>query len=206
MSYVTADEIKQALAEAADEFGDDHDDAFDAVGAAATAAVERYTDRVWTVTASQPRTFSPNGPYRSVLSIDEAQSVTAVKVYDAFPSAVATTLTLGTDYALAGRNCGPAGIVSGGVGAIETIFRTSGYWPFLDTAGTVEVTGTWGASQQPPDDVKRATLILACRLFQRRDAVLGLSGGGVDGLAVRLSRTDPDVLFLLQSRRRWSIG
>ena len=43
-----------------------------------------------------------------------------------------------------------------------------------------------------------ATKMLAARLLKRVwEAPLGIAGMGVDGIAVRVSRTDPDVMMLL---------
>lgn len=67
-------------------------------------------------------------------------------------------------------------------------------WSILD--GRVTLTGKFGWAT-PPGPVHRANLILAQRLFKRREASFGLSSAGVETQAVRLSYTDPDVAKML---------
>lgn len=72
------------------------------------------------------------------------------------------------------------------------------------TAGTLIVSTTAAAAYIPPLDSERrklAALILAARLWKRRDSPLGLLGGGEFG-AVRLGFKDPDVELLLVGLRR----
>lgn len=61
----------------------------------------------------------------------------------------------------------------------------------------VRVTGKFGWSDVP-DVVKQATGILAARLVKRaREAPFGVTAIGADSVAMRVSRTDPDVDALL---------
>jgi hypothetical protein len=67
-------------------------------------------------------------------------------------------------------------------------------WSMLD--GRITLTGKYGW-ETTPGPVHRANLILAERLFKRREAPFGLASAGVDTTAVRLSRSDPDVAAML---------
>lgn len=71
-------------------------------------------------------------------------------------------------------------------------------------AGTVEVTARWGWAAVPMD-VENACLILATRLFKRKDSAEGVIGFNDFG-SVRLSRTDPDAVALLNRYRRVGVG
>lgn len=66
------------------------------------------------------------------------------------------------------------------------------WWPPL-----VRVTGQFGWPAVPAP-VKEATTILATRLLRRaREAPFGVVGLGIDNTAVRISKVDADVAFLL---------
>jgi hypothetical protein len=56
-----------------------------------------------------------------------------------------------------------------------------------------------------PDGVFRATIMLAARLFKRRESTDGVAGFGEFG-AVRVTAVDPDVENLLAPYRRWGIA
>jgi hypothetical protein len=61
---------------------------------------------------------------------------------------------------------------------------------------TVRVTGRWGWSQVP-DNVGQAALLLAARLWARKDTPLGLEGGFGEMGPVYIAKGDPDVARLL---------
>lgn len=67
-------------------------------------------------------------------------------------------------------------------------------WTFGDR-DRVRVTAKWGFPAIPPQ-VVQATLILAARLYRRKDTPEGVLGSAEWG-TVRLSRTDPDVAELV---------
>lgn len=60
----------------------------------------------------------------------------------------------------------------------------------------VRVTARWGWSQIP-DDVAEAAVIKSVGLFKRKDSPLGIQGFADFG-AVRIGRSDPDVMSLLR--------
>jgi hypothetical protein len=68
---------------------------------------------------------------------------------------------------------------------------------FTCLPSSVAVTGQFGWPAVPAQVIE-ATTILATRLLRRaREAPFGVVGLGIDGAAVRISRFDPDVGFLL---------
>jgi hypothetical protein len=73
--------------------------------------------------------------------------------------------------------------------AIETLFRVNGWWPLWGVQ-RVRVTATWGWPAVP-EEIKNATILLASRLFRRKDSPEGVKGFGDLGV-VRVSRYDPD--------------
>ena len=70
----------------------------------------------------------------------------------------------------------------------------------------MRVSGVFATTATAPPDIERAALLLAARLFGRREATLGFVGGGSETGAVRLARSDPDVYTLLQRRKRYGFG
>jgi hypothetical protein len=69
----------------------------------------------------------------------------------------------------------------------------------LDEA-TVRVTGTFGWPSVP-DAIKQATILLSIRIFKRLDSPLAVAGFGDLG-AVRVGRSDPDVMAMIAPYRR----
>lgn len=82
----------------------------------------------------------------------------------------------------------PENATANGV-AIETIRRTYGFWP-LTGYRQVRVTATWGWPAVP-DDIAEATLLLAARLFRRKDSPEGVAGSPMTG-QLYVSRYDSD--------------
>ena len=65
---------------------------------------------------------------------------------------------------------------------------------------SVEVTAKWGWPSVP-DPVKQATLMLSARLYGRKASPMGVIGVGDFG-PVRISRSDPDIAYLLMDYKR----
>lgn len=68
----------------------------------------------------------------------------------------------------------------------------------------VRVTAKWGFPAVP-DDVVQATLLLAARLYKRKDSVGGTLGSDAVGF-IRVSRVDPDVQALLSPFAVLTVG
>jgi hypothetical protein len=70
------------------------------------------------------------------------------------------------------------------------------YVPIPGRKAYVQVTARWGWPAVPAS-VQQACLILATRMYKRRDAWNGVAGFDAQGAVVRLSPMDPDVGALL---------
>jgi hypothetical protein len=79
---------------------------------------------------------------------------------------------------------------------VTSLLKVGGTWP-AGAGRRVRVTARWGWPAIP-DGVHEATLILAARLFKRKDSPEGVLGSSEWGV-IRLSRTDPDVYGLIQN-------
>ncbi|HET6504614.1 MAG TPA: head-tail connector protein [Amycolatopsis sp.] len=73
--------------------------------------------------------------------------------------------------------------------AIETLLRVNGCWPLWGSQ-RVRVTAKWGWPAVP-EEIKNATILLAARLFRRKDSPEGVKGFSDLGV-VRVSKYDPD--------------
>lgn len=79
---------------------------------------------------------------------------------------------------------------------ITSLLRLGGAWP-SGGGQRVQVTARWGWPAVP-DGVEEATLILASRLFKRKDSPEGILGSAEWGV-IRVSRKDPDVYGLIEN-------
>jgi len=70
------------------------------------------------------------------------------------------------------------------------------YFPVNVEKG-VQITGTWGYSATAPEPVKEACLILAARLYKRKDAPFGVTGPNQFGEMTIIDKFDSDVRMLL---------
>lgn len=77
---------------------------------------------------------------------------------------------------------------------IEGIVQPVGIWIQLP-GSRVRITAQWGWPAVP-DDIQQATLILARRLFNRKDSPSGVMG--TPDWVVNLAKSDPDVVMLTQ--------
>lgn len=79
--------------------------------------------------------------------------------------------------------------------AVTGLYLDGASWLSLGSTERVRVTARWGWPAVP-DQIVEATLILATRLYKRKDSPEGVLGSAEWG-TVRLSRTDPDVAELV---------
>jgi hypothetical protein len=80
---------------------------------------------------------------------------------------------------------------------------SSTVYAFTPNVTEVTITGLFGWSEDVPPNVTQATKILASRLLKRvREAPFGIAGAGMDGMPVRVSKSDPDVNLLLNPYSR----
>lgn len=185
--YVTDERLKASLSitDAA------VDDLLDLAREAASRAVDAYCGRRFYQDASaSARTYRMAGRLVStddgeVLLVDDISTATGLIVEvgnttDGW-TVVTSEVELTPDNALArGR-------------AAEGLLRP--YWPQASRATRVRVTARWGWAAVPPE-VAEAALILAGRLYKRKDSPEGVMGSSEWGV-IRVSRTDPDVASLL---------
>ncbi len=135
--------------------------------------------------ASDTRIYAPRDSF--VTEIDDLVTLTTLKT-SSDADGVFDVEWEPKDYQLEPLN----GIV-GGIPSPTTQIRVTDEYLFVTDGGeaTVEVTGTFGWPEIPVQ-IQQATLILASRLFERRNSPLGVAGFGDLG-AVRVSKIDADI-------------
>lgn len=201
MAYTTTADVKAQL----DITTDTEDDRIDDAIEAAEAQVNAWTGRVWeTPAADESRYFRPLFPWGREVRIGAAQSITTVSELagGSWSDLASSAWQAGGD----GVDPTAAAVASGSAGAIQWLWRLGGGWPWESRISTVRVAGKFAYRSTPPPDISEATMIWAARLYERRDAPLGFSSGGLDGGSMRLSRMDPDVHTLLQPHRRLTLA
>jgi hypothetical protein len=166
----------------------------------ASRAVDDYCSRplrrFWLDPTATIRTYRPD--HQWCADVDDIGSATglAVKTDTAGDGTWATTWTIGTDFQLEPLNAA----ANGGAYAFRKIVAIgSKTFPTLSGSGgqrpTLQVTARHGWSQVP-DPVREATLLMAARLYRRKDAPFGVAGFDDFG-PVRITRQDSDVVALL---------
>lgn len=190
--YVTVEELQRHI----DAGGDASFAAGDyALMELAIEAASRWIDEMTGARfygAAETRIYT--APWYDLLYIDDATTITAVKTDDD-GDGVYETEWAATDYVPEPRGAGQLGRPYRQI----RIAREGRYsWPRID--GGVEVTATFGYGG-PPAVVRQACLLVAHRLYRRKDAIFGVAGTPGLGVTVVQAKitADSDVMALLQA-------
>jgi len=178
--YITLNLLKSSLS-----IDDNIDDEFlELAIESASRQIDQACERQFFQT-SATRIYAPRDPY--VCEIDDLLSLTSLKSSSDADGTFDITFQP-KDYQLEPLN----GIV-GGIESPSTRIRVTDEYLFVTDGGeaTVQVEGTFGWDAIPVQ-IQQATLILASRLFERRNSPLGVAGFGDLG-AIRVSKIDADI-------------
>lgn len=171
------------------------DDLLDLARAAASEAVNRHTGRKFYRTAETTRTLTPRVARGSFGSVLLTPDIATLATLSTGSGASYAAWTAGTYEPVYFEDDDSATTIVG--------FRSVGSaWP--TGSGRVRITAQWGWAAVPPA-VEQATLILASRLFKRKDSPEGVAGSAEWG-GIRLTRSDPDVARLLARYTLAAIG
>ena len=195
--YLELEEFKETLSLDGTTFADG--DARKALSAASRAIDNVCGRRFYPDTdANQVRLYTPRSGF---VRIDDLVTLTTFKTDDGGDGTYENTWA-STDYVLHPIN-GPAD----GVPYTKINRHPSGTYSFPTFyPNSVQVTGKFGWAAAPAPIVD-ATQILASRLVKRRrEAPFGIAGVGLDGTAVRIAATDPDVQELVAPYVRSPFG
>lgn len=180
--YASLPQVKSQLSKDTE---DDRDDLIEVAIRAASRKIDRLCGRrFYPDLIVSARTFPVAGrtfaaPYGTGLYVDDISSLNGLAIaggsYGNFSSPLTTYYT-GPDNALVyGR---PITYLAGDAG-------------FYSSVNSVQVTARWGWPTIP-DEVEAATILLAARLYRRKDSPQGVISSA-DWGSVRVSRVDPDV-------------
>ena len=190
--YVALSELKTALGIS----GSGDDDFLNLGIDAAEQAINDLCGRKFTADGSaSARTYRAQG-YLAVTDDISTLTGLVVKTDTSADGTFDTTWTASTDYQVEPLNNIAKGRSVNNLRAIGSYtFPVYG-----DGQVSVEVTAKWGWPAVP-DTVKQAALMLASRLYGRKASPMGVIGVGDFG-PVRISRSDPDIAFLLMDYKR----
>lgn len=187
MGYVTVAELRGEIQNASFEDSTEDPTYADVIDAA-SKAIDDYCGRTFVVpTQATARLFRPTRTLTAVDDLDDIASTTDLAV--AVDTSASGSFTATTDYAAETNRDG-----------MVVAIRSTVFFPYSSVRPrTIQVTARWGWPATP-DPVKRACLIWATRLVNRRNSPTGIVGFGEYG-GVRLSTVDPDVRSLLAPYR-----
>lgn len=143
--------------------------------------------------AATARVYQPQGHLvwrggSQILLTDEISTTTSLVIATGTTSGTTWTTVASTGYEL--QYSSPLG----DAGPITGALRSQACWAYAAT-DRIQVTAKWGYPSVP-EDIAEAALILACRLFKRKDSPEGVLGSADWGV-MRVARADPDVAALL---------
>lgn len=188
--YLELEEMRQALSQT----GTFADPTFGRAIKAASRGIDNVCDRrFWLDTdANQVRYYTPLSS--RLVMVDDVVTVTSVQVDQDGDGTFEETWTANTEYLAEPLN---AAADSRPFTRFEA--HPASGMTFPSYPRSVKVTGRFGWPEVP-SEIIQATSILAHILFRReRDAPFGIQTGGIDGAAVRIARTDPQVGMLTAS-------
>lgn len=163
----------------------------------ASRSIDQHCRRNFYVdSATSSRVFRPEG--WDLVYVDDIATTTGLVVEtDTSDNGTFDTTWATTDYELDPPN----GISSSGEAWPFTAIKAvdSRRFPY-GRRSTVRVTATWGWAAAPPS-IEQACLLLAARIYRRRQSPEGVIGFGEFG-AVRLTRQDADVADLLMPYKK----
>jgi len=194
--YVTLQEVKASAELTGMSFADN--DLRAAIPSAARG-IEEYCDRRFWLDddATSVRYYSPVDNY--CVQIDDLVTLGTFQTdYDG-DGTFETSWAVNTDFVLDPLNASADGKPYEEVRLHPHSSLRFPCWP-----RSVKITGQFGWPTVPAP-IKQATTIMAVRLMMRaRQAPFGVIGIGADNVAVRISKTDPDVAFLIDPYVRGS--
>lgn len=143
--------------------------------AAASAAIEADRRRQFYATASETRYYQ--AVTANLCPIDDLLTLTSLKTDNNEDFSFSYTWAA-KDYMLLPYN-GPA------KGQPYTVIqrKPNGSYAFPTTHPGVAVTGTFGYCATPPAAIKEATILIAMRVWKRKDVLFGITGGADLGVA-----------------------
>lgn len=202
--YCALEDLKQALTAGASTYSLADDTALEDNITAASRAIDEYTGTRFFAT-TETRYYTAD--FHNLLVIDDLLSVTTIKTDEDDDGTYEITWAT-TDYRLEPVNAPTDGFP---YRSIRT--KDSGVYSFpINVDAGVEIVGSFGFnsgdSSNAPQRVQRACLLLAQRLYRRKDAIFGVAGApgvGVQVIVAQIQK-DQDIMFLLDGVNPRRVG
>jgi hypothetical protein len=188
--YIELATAKQML----DIESDSSDDALALAINAASRQIDGHTGRIFYSVGVQTRYYTAQSPRR--LDVDDFGTIQAIGTDEDGDLSYEYSWSV-TDYQ---PILAEFGFPSNAIEVLPT-----GRYTFPMGTNAVAVSADFGWSA-PPDDIRFACLLLATRLFKRKDAPFGVIGGGELGQIRAITKIDPDVKELLRKYRKVGMG
>ena len=156
-------------------------------------AVSRHIDNLthrWFYSDTQTRYYTPE--LSDLLYVDDLLTVTTLKTDEDGDGTFETTWTATTHYNLMPYNAATDGKP---YTMIERSYNGAYSFPLLKRS--VQLVGEFGYSATTPQPINEACLLMAARLFKRKDAPFGVTGSPDVGELRNIRIDDPDVARLL---------
>lgn len=159
MAYATVAHVKSYLGLS----GTGDDALISTLLSAATAAIEAHTQREFQAQVNETRDFSLYDVQNGTLYLDDDLCEINNITVEADNGSGGVTLAT-TDYITKPRNKTP-------YYAIKMISSSSNVWSYSQSPDTaIKVSGKWGWSQTPPNDIEHACVRLAGYYYRQKDA------------------------------------
>lgn len=198
---MTSTELKATLELTGETFADDD---IDLALTAASRGIDNTCNRRFYADsdATQVRYYTPQGS--DLLRVDDIVTLTTLKTDPGGDGTFEETWTENTDFVLEPLNAS----ADSEPWTTVCLHPNGSYYFPVGYPRSVQITAKFGWSSTP-EEIKQATTVLATRLLRRsREAPFGVAGFGIDGAAMRIAKSDPDVNWLISDyiRARIPIG
>lgn len=195
--YVSSSELKATLSLSAETYADA--DIATVISSASRGIEEACGRRFWKDANDATRYYERVAA--DMVMIDDLATLTSVKTDPDGGGAYSETWTENSDYVFSPQNAAADGVPFVSIHRLADSDYTLPVGP-----RRIQVIGKFGWPAVPAQVVTATSKIAARLLKGIREAPLGIAGFGMDGAAVRIAQTDPDIRFLLTGLHRGKVG
>jgi len=160
-------------------------------------AIDKHCKRRFYTTAEDETRYY-TADYSDLLYPGDIISITTLKTDDGGDGTFETTWTEDTDFYLE-----PYNAALDDEPYTRIVIAPLGNYSFpRKVRKGVQIVGKFGYSSSTPDNINEACLLMAERLFKRKDAIFGITGSPEMGVLRQILRDDPEIELLLYGMRR----
>jgi len=195
--YITADELKSSINLLGQSYADPD---IQAAITAASRGLDRLCKRRGTgsrlgfeqdADANQTRYYTP--VRQGHLAIDDLVTFTSLATDPSGDGTFSDAWTVDVDFTLE-----PINAATEERPYTRIVVRPSGtffFWPSIPKS--VKLVGQFGWPDVPPEIIEATTIVASKLVKRKREAPFGVIAVNMDGAAIRIAKSDPDVMFLV---------